>query len=457
MRFVDQCRVKVIAGDGGNGAVAFRREKYIPFGGPAGGDGGRGGDVALVGDEGMSTLLDFTHVRTLQAERGEHGQGSDCHGHGGKDRVERVPLGTQIRDHATGQLLADVTAHGQHVVVARGGKGGGGNLRFATPTDRAPRRAEKGEPGDVRELDLTLKVMADVGLIGFPNVGKSTFVAAVSAARPKIADYPFTTLVPMLGVVAIGGGARAGGSSFVIADIPGLIPGASEGVGLGIRFLQHLERTRALLHLVTLDPGEGRDPLADYRALRREQQAENPPQPQPPPVLEAYSPELAERPEVLALSKADLTDVKDAYPALRARFAKAGLRLRLVSAATREGLEDLLNALYRIARGDVRDEDRPPPLPAAKPVRKKAPPPPPVAKVEPAVKVKKKAVTGAKATAKKLTVTARTSMRKSRKPVKKPVGGDAVVPPVKKKRPVTKAKKKAAPAKAKAKPAKKAR
>src|SRR5271170_5486587 len=232
MRFVDRCRVKVIAGDGGNGAVAFRREKYIPFGGPAGGDGGRGGDVALVGDEGMSTLLDFTHVRTLQAERGEHEQGSDCHGRGGKDRVERVPLGTQIRDHATGQLLADVTAHGQQVVVARGGKGGGGNLRFATPIDRAPRRAEKGEPGEVRELDLTLKVMADVGLIGFPNVGKSTFVAAVSAARPKIADYPFTTLAPSLGVVEIGGGARAGGSSFVIADIPGLVPGASKGVGL---------------------------------------------------------------------------------------------------------------------------------------------------------------------------------------------------------------------------------
>jgi GTP-binding protein len=385
MRFVDQCRIKVIAGDGGNGAVAFRREKYIPFGGPSGGDGGLGGDVALVGDEGMSTLLDFTHVRTLQAERGEHGQGSDCHGHGGKDRVERVPLGTQIRDHATGELLADVTAHGQHVVVARGGKGGGGNLRFATPTDRAPRRAEKGDPGQVRELDLTLKVMADVGLIGFPNVGKSTFVAAVSAARPKVADYPFTTLAPMLGVVAIGGGARAGGSSFVIADIPGLIPGASEGVGLGIRFLQHVERTRALLHLVTLDPGEGREPLADYRALRRE--------------LRAYSPELAERPEVLALSKADLTDVKEAYPALRARFAKAGLKLRLVSAATREGLLDLLNDLYRISRGDVRDEDRPPALetkgrtkapakPAAKVKTKVAPP---KAKAKPKVKAKAKA------------------------------------------------------------------
>ncbi len=282
MRFVDQCRVKVIGGDGGNGAVAFRREKYIPFGGPSGGDGGHGGEVVLVGDEGMSTLIDFTHVRTLSAKRGQHGSGSDCHGRAGVDREERVPVGTQIHDHATGELIADVTAHGQRVVVAKGGKGGRGNLRFATPTDRAPRRHDKGDPGEMRELDLTLKVMADVGLIGFPNVGKSTFVAAVSAARPKIADYPFTTLAPMLGVVEVGGGARAGGTNFVVADIPGLIPGASEGVGLGIRFLQHVERTRVLLHLVTLDAGEGREPLEDYRALRRE--------------LRTFSPELAERP-----------------------------------------------------------------------------------------------------------------------------------------------------------------
>jgi GTP-binding protein len=360
MRFVDQCRVKVIAGDGGNGAIAFRREKYIPFGGPAGGDGGRGGDVVLIGDEGLSTLLDFTHIRTLKAERGEHGQGSDCHGHGGKSREERVPIGTEIFDADTGELLADVTEQGQRVIVAAGGKGGRGNLHFATPIDRAPRRAEKGDPGQARELDLKLKVMADVGLLGFPNAGKSTLVAAVSAARPKIADYPFTTLAPMLGVVAVGGGARSGGTSFVIADIPGLIPGASKGVGLGVRFLQHVERTRVLLHLVTIDPGEGRDPLADYRALRKE--------------LKAYGPALCERPEIVALTKADLPEVKEAFPAIQKRFARAKIQLRLISAASREGLADLVNDLYRVAKGRPRDEfDEPAPAPKAK--RIKAPPP----------------------------------------------------------------------------------
>jgi len=333
MRFVDQARVKVIAGDGGNGVVAFRREKFVPFGGPAGGDGGRGGDVVFEGDEGMSTLLDFTHVRTIKADRGEHGSGKDCYGHAGSDRVEKVPVGTQIRDHETGELLADVTAHGQRVVVATGGKGGRGNIHFATPIDRAPRRAEKGDPGGAGELDLTLKVMADVGLLGFPNAGKSTFVAAVSAARPKIADYPFTTLSPTLGVVEIGGGMRSGGSSFVVADIPGLIPGAGEGVGLGVRFLKHVERTRVLLHLVALDPGEGREPLADYRALRKE--------------LAAFSPDLAARPEIVALSKADLPDVREAYPALKKRFKRAKIDLHLVSAASRDGLDALVLALFR--------------------------------------------------------------------------------------------------------------
>jgi GTP-binding protein len=359
MRFVDQCRVKVIAGDGGNGAVAFRREKYIPFGGPAGGDGGRGGDVVFIGDEGLSTLLDFTHVRTLKAERGEHGQGSDCHGKGGKPREERVPIGTEIFDAETGALIADVTADEQRVIVAEGGKGGRGNLHFATPIDRAPRRAEKGDPGQARELDLKLKVMADVGLLGFPNAGKSTLVAAVSAARPKVADYPFTTLAPMLGVVSVGGGASHGGTSFVIADIPGLIPGASKGVGLGMRFLQHVERTRVLLHLVTIDPGEGRDPLADYRALRKE--------------LKAYSPELAERPELVALTKADLPEVKEAFPAIQKRFARAKIPLRLISAASREGLADLVNDLYRVAKGGVPDDDEP--APAAKAKKVKPPPP----------------------------------------------------------------------------------
>jgi GTP-binding protein len=370
MRFVDQCRVKVIAGDGGNGAVAFRREKFIPFGGPAGGDGGRGGDVVFVGDEGLSTLLDFTHARTLRAKRGEHGQGSDCHGRGGEDLVERVPVGTQIRDHDTGELVADVTEDGQRIIVAEGGKGGRGNLHFATPIDRAPRRAEKGDPGQARELDLTLKVMADVGLVGYPNAGKSTFVAAVSAARPKIADYPFTTLTPSLGVVQIGGGVRAGGTGFVIADIPGLIPGASEGVGLGIRFLQHVERTRVLLHLVTLDAAEDRDPLADYRAIRKE--------------LEAYSPELCERPEIVVLSKADLPEVKEAYPALKKRFATAKVALGLVSAATREGLDELVLRLFRVAKGEARDgdeEEKPKPV-----AKKRVHPSPPPKKANKGVK-----------------------------------------------------------------------
>lgn len=345
MRFVDQCRLKVVAGDGGNGAVAFRREKYVPFGGPAGGDGGRGGDVVFVGDEGLSTLLDFTYARTLEAERGEHGQGSDCHGRAGADRVERIPVGTQILDAETGALIADVTEHGQRVVVARGGKGGRGNLHFKSPHDRAPRRAEPGEPGEAREIVLSLKVLADVGLLGFPNAGKSTFVARVSAARPKIGDYPFTTLTPTLGMVEIGGGTRAGGSSFVIADIPGLIPGASEGVGLGIQFLKHVERTRALLHLVTLDPGEGREPLADYRALRKE--------------LAKFSPEIAARPEIVALSKADLPEVRDAYPKLKARFARAKVKLYLVSAATGEGVDEIVRELAQIVHSAQRAQAAP--------------------------------------------------------------------------------------------------
>ena len=346
MRFVDQCKVKVVAGDGGNGAAAFRREKFVPFGGPSGGDGGRGASVVFVGDEGMSTLLDFTHARLIQGARGEHGHGSDCHGRGGEDREERVPIGTQIRDTATGELLADVTAHGQRVVVAQGGKGGRGNIHFATPHDRAPRRAEKGDPGEIREIELELKIMADVGLLGFPNVGKSTFVASVSAARPRVADYPFTTLVPTLGVVAVGGGRNAGGTSFVIADIPGLIPGASEGVGLGIRFLKHVERTRALLHLISLDAGEGREPLADYRALRTE--------------LAQFSPELALRPEIVALSKADITEVREVFEALAQRFwDEERVKLRLVSAATKSGIDELLRDLYRIVQGEASEDDLP--------------------------------------------------------------------------------------------------
>ncbi len=329
MRFVDSCKVKVIAGDGGNGAVAFRREKYIPFGGPSGGDGGKGGDVVLVGDEGLSTLLDVKYSATLRAERGEHGQGSDCYGRAGADLEVRVPVGTQVFE--ADELVADLTEHGARAIVAAGGKGGRGNIHFSTPFDRAPRRAEPGNPGENKELRLELKVLADVGLLGFPNAGKSTIVSRVSRARPKIADYPFTTLEPHLGVVSIG---RE--SSFVIADIPGLIPGASDGAGLGVQFLKHVERTRALLHLVTLDHAEGREPLKDYRALRME--------------LERFDPELAARPELVALSKADVPEVREAYVKLRARFKRAGVTLHLVSAATGDGVDALMIALYEIVK-----------------------------------------------------------------------------------------------------------
>lgn len=356
VKFVDTAELDVVAGRGGNGAIAFRREKFVPFGGPSGGDGGKGGDVVLAADPGKSTLLDLAHVRILRGEHGEHGQGKDCYGKGGRDVEIRVPVGTQVFDRDTGALLFDIDAADARIVLARGGKGGRGNIHFATPYDRAPRRAEPGEPGEERKVRLELKVMADVGLLGFPNVGKSTFIRAVSRARPKVADYPFTTLEPHLGVVRIDDDA-----TFVVADIPGLIPGAAEGAGLGHRFLKHVERTRALLHLVTLDPGEDRDPVADYEALRTE--------------LRKFDPELASRPEIVAMTKSDLPDVREAYPEIKRRFAKKKLDLRLVSAATGEGVRDLAVALYRMVTGGAEREDwetPPEPKPKPKPAKKKA-------------------------------------------------------------------------------------
>ncbi len=338
VKFVDSCDVDVVAGKGGNGVVAFRREKFIPFGGPAGGDGGKGADVVFAADEGMSTLLDLTYGRMLRAPNGEHGQGKDCYGRAGKDLVVRVPLGTQVFDRETGALLFDVDEAHKRVVVARGGKGGRGNIHFATPYDRAPRRAEPGEAGEERKLRLELKVMADVGLLGFPNVGKSTFIRACSRAQPKVADYPFTTLTPHLGVVRVGDEA-----TFVIADIPGLIPGAAEGAGLGHRFLKHVERCRALLHLVTLDMADDRDPLADYDALQRE--------------LAAFDPELAARPQIVAMTKADLPEVREAFVRVKKDFAARGIPLRLVSAATNEGVRELCVDLYKLVTGRARVED----------------------------------------------------------------------------------------------------
>ena len=333
MKFIDECRVKIVAGDGGNGAVAFRREKFVPRGGPSGGDGGRGGDIVFIGDPGKSTLYDLAHQHTLRAERGEHGMGKDCYGRGGEDLSVRVPIGTQGFDLATGALCFDITEAGQREIAARGGRGGRGNMHFATPYDRAPRRAEPGETGESKDLRLELKVLADVGILGFPNVGKSTFIRSVSRATPKVADYPFTTLIPHLGVVALPGDDAGERQSFVIADIPGLIPGASEGAGLGVRFLKHLERTRVFLHLISLDPGEGRDPLADYTALRKE--------------LASFDPELATRPEVVALSKADLPEVREAYLSLKAKFKKKKIDLLLLSAPTHDGVDPVLYALWR--------------------------------------------------------------------------------------------------------------
>jgi len=329
VKFVDVCEVKIQAGRGGNGAVAFRREKFVPFGGPAGGDGGRGGDVIFRTDPGISTLLDLTYAHTLRAKDGEKGHGADCYGRGADDLVCRVPVGTQVYDAESNELLFDLTEPSVDTIVAKGGRGGRGNIHFATAEDRAPRRADPGEPGQERKVRLELKVLADVGLLGFPNAGKSTFVRAVSRARPKVADYPFTTLVPHLGVVRIDDEA-----SYVVADIPGLIPGAAEGAGLGLRFLKHVERTRALLHLVSLDPAEDRDPVSDYDALKKE--------------LKTFDAELAKRPTLVALSKADLPEVREAYPALKARFAKKKVKLHLLSAATGEGMREMSQELYKL-------------------------------------------------------------------------------------------------------------
>jgi len=303
----------------------------VPHGGPAGGDGGKGGDIVFVGDEGKTTLLDVALTAKLAAEGGEHGRGKDQYGRAGRDLVVRVPIGTQGFDADSNALLFDVAASAERFVVARGGRGGRGNRHFATPYDRAPRRAEPGEPGQEISLRLELKVMADVGLLGFPNVGKSTFIRSVSRARPVVAEYPFTTLVPHLGVVAVDADAI-----FVMADIPGLIPGASEGAGLGARFLKHVERTRVLLHLLTVDPGAGRDPVSDYDTINAE--------------LAKYDPGLSRRPQVVAMSKADLPEVRERWIDVRRELGRRGVDVRLVSATTGEGVRDVLVALYALLR-----------------------------------------------------------------------------------------------------------
>lgn len=289
MKFVDEAQIRVSAGDGGNGCVSFRREKFIPFGGPDGGDGGNGGSVWLVADEGLNTLVDFRHMRSFKAQRGQGGMGSQMYGKGGEDTEVRVPVGTVVTNVDTDEVIGDLTSHGQRLKVAQGGRGGLGNIHFKSSVNRAPRKSTPGTPGEVRDLKLELRLLADVGLLGFPNAGKSTFIRAVSAATPRVADYPFTTLHPNLGVVRIGTD-----QSFVIADIPGIIEGAAEGAGLGIQFLRHVSRTSLLLHVVDIRPIDGSDPVEQVLAIEAE--------------LQQFDEELVERPRWLVINKSDVID-----------------------------------------------------------------------------------------------------------------------------------------------------
>ncbi len=325
--FVDEIDIFVKGGDGGAGCISFRREKFVPRGGPDGGDGGDGGSVYLVADPGLTTLLDFRYQRHYHAERGQHGEGSNRHGAGGDDKVVRVPLGTVVTDRDTLEPIGDLAVPGQRVLAAPGARGGRGNARFSSSTNQAPRRADNGRPGAERWLHLELKLLADVGVIGFPNAGKSTLVSRVSAAKPKIGAYPFTTLTPTLGIVRVDGE-----RTFVIADLPGLIHGASEGRGLGHQFLRHTERTRLLLHLLDLDPASGRDPLQDLAVIDAE--------------LAAYSPALAARPQIVVANKTDVADGDpDAAAALtriRRHCATTGIPFHAISAATGHGLDELL-------------------------------------------------------------------------------------------------------------------
>jgi len=324
MKLVDEAEIKVIAGNGGNGCIGFRREKFIPLGGPDGGDGGAGGSVWLVADENVNTLVDFRHQKQFRAQRGENGMGRQAYGKGGEDLVIVVPVGTVVTNVETDEVIGDLVAHGDRLLVAHGGKGGLGNMHFKSSVNRTPRKALPGLPGEERELKLELKLLADVGLLGFPNAGKSTLIRAVSAATPKVADYPFTTLYPNLGVVSV-----EAHRSFVIADIPGLIEGAADGAGLGAQFLRHLQRTRLLLHLVDIAPMEGGvdgvSPAEQVRAIERE--------------LHKHDPELLAKPRWLVLNKADLLLEEEQQAAAQAIIDELGWKDRwyLVSAIGRDG------------------------------------------------------------------------------------------------------------------------
>jgi GTP-binding protein len=324
--FIDEVRIYVKAGDGGNGCLAFRREKYVPRGGPSGGDGGRGGDVYLVANEHVNTLLHLRYNPEHKAERGRHGEGSNRTGHEGESVEVQVPVGTVVWDEATGERLFDFTQPGQRFLAVRGGRGGKGNARFATPTHQAPTEHEPGKPGEERRLRLELKLLADVGLVGFPNAGKSTLISRISAARPKIADYPFTTLEPQLGVVKLDDF-----TSFVVADIPGLIEGAHLGHGLGIQFLRHIERTRLLAHLVDVSESSGRDPAQDFEIVMQE--------------LASFSEDLAAKPMLLVATKMDTAQDASRVERLRSVAKERGLPFFAISSVTGQGLEELKRAM----------------------------------------------------------------------------------------------------------------
>ncbi len=329
MRFIDEVEIHVRGGDGGRGCVSFRREKFVPRGGPDGGDGGKGGDVVLQATNAKQTLLDFHFQRHFRAARGAHGRGKQQTGKSGEDLILLLPVGTQVRDAATGDLLADLLADGTRYVVARGGEGGKGNMHFATPTRQAPRFAQSGREGDERHIRLDLKLLAEVGLIGFPNAGKSTLISKISSARPKIADYPFTTLVPNLGVVSL-----PEGNSFVVADIPGLIKGAHEGAGLGLKFLRHVERTRVLVHLIDVaDAAESCTLVERYHTVNHE--------------LGQYSAKLLTKPQIVALTKIDLVLDQGGLREILGAFTAMGTPVHAISSVTGEGIRELVWEMAR--------------------------------------------------------------------------------------------------------------
>jgi GTP-binding protein len=324
--FIDKAKIYVKAGDGGNGCVAFHREKFVPMGGPSGGDGGKGGDVIIVADSHLQTLMDFKYKRHYKAERGQHGQGGNKKGKDGEDLIIKVPVGTVIKDAETGEILADLVEEGQSFVVAKGGRGGRGNAAFKSPTNQTPLTAEPGEKGEERWIELELKLLADVGIIGFPNAGKSTLISILSKARPKIADYPFTTLTPVLGVLQLDVN-----DFLVLADIPGLIEGASEGLGLGHEFLRHIERTKFLMHLIDVSDFRERDPIEAFNIINKE--------------LENYSPELIKKPQIVVANKIDALSDKTLINKLENYFSDKGFPFVAVSLITKEGVDKLVNLL----------------------------------------------------------------------------------------------------------------